>query len=63
MVSRCVDSFVNTDIFRVVTEEKDENGNTIKLPTNQTKVRLYNKDIDDDEKDRINFKIKKDRKR
>lgn len=61
MVSRCVNTLINCEILKVVTEVTDENGNTKELPTNQTKVRLYNKDIDDkdDEEFGIDFKIPK----
>lgn len=59
MVSRCVNRLIDTEILRLVTETIDDNGKTIELPSNQSRVRLYNKDIDDKDNEEfyIDFKI------
>lgn len=47
MVSRCVNKLIDTDILRLVTETTDDNGKSVELPSNQSRVRLYDRDLDD----------------
>ncbi|MGP2656521.1 hypothetical protein ACOJTA_05690 [Malaciobacter sp. WC5094] len=61
MLSRCIDRLIDTEILTLITQTINEEGKTIKLPKNQYKVRLYNKDIDAENSfyDAIDFKIPK----